>query len=120
MVKTPSLCASSSVPWIVLIYRRVWSSSQASLTASRAKRVVSLSALGRGNEESRLHTARVSPMIGGRKWKVGRTGWWKLEIKPRGPGRGGAVVPTARPFFPFTPTGARFGEGGGVRCGGVL
>ena len=84
------------------------------------KRVVSLSESGRGNEESRLHTARVSLTIGGRKWKVGRAVWWKLEIKPRGPGRGGAVVPTARPFFPFTPTGARFGEGGGVRCGGVL
>jgi len=66
--RAPSSRASSSALWIILMcttYIRRRSPSQASLTASRARRVDSLSASGWVSEESRPHTVRVSPTIGG-------------------------------------------------------
>ena len=92
------------VPRIVLICTnsirrsRALSSSQPSLTASHARRVVSLSVSGRGSEKSRSHTARVSLTVGGTTvcgsgGEGGRDGgwwtrWWELEVKLHRWGRG--------------------------------
>ncbi len=117
-VKTPSSRANSSALWMVLVCtdsmrcRRALSPSQASLTASRARRVVSLSASGRGREESRSHTTRVSPTIGGITicgvgGEGGRDGG-SLRMKRDDGGVVGGV------------TRGRPGEDGGVRCEGIL
>jgi len=102
--------------------RRALSPSQASLTASLARRVLSLSVAGRGREESRSHTARVSPTISGMTCcRVGGDGGrdgGSLRVKRVDGGVVGGVLLTARPFF--MEACMRFGEDGGVSCEGVL
>jgi hypothetical protein len=118
-VKVPSSRASSVGSRVVIVCtdsksrRRARSPSHASLTASRARRVVSFSASGRGREESRSHTARVSPTTGGMKGSMvggegGRDGG-SFKVNLVDGGVVGGVLPAGRPFFPI-----RFGEDGGV------